>query len=244
MYISVNSVQFSHSVVSDSLWPHGLQHARPHSASPAPGVHSNPCPSSRWCHPTISSSVVPFSSCPQSFPASGSFPKSNLFHYYVLLQDIEYSFLCYTVGPCCLSILYISQCVSVNPKLLSLPTPVIWFLIMALFNRIPEIIAITSSYEPIQVAPAHPWLVALENKRTHTPWGPGMKACQLLSGPALCLTSHWLTPCFTFFIYLFLVARSLLLPVGCVWFGWAGLLFLEVLGFLTAAAPLASEHRL
>ena len=73
------SVQFSRSVGSDSLWPHGLQHARPPCPSPTPGVHPNPCPLSRWCHPTISSSVVPFSSCLQSFPASGSFQKSQLF---------------------------------------------------------------------------------------------------------------------------------------------------------------------
>ena len=66
----ISSVQFSHSVVSNSLWPHELQHARPPCPSRTPGVHPNPCPSSRWCHPTISSSVVPFSSCPQSFPAS------------------------------------------------------------------------------------------------------------------------------------------------------------------------------
>ena len=75
----VNSVQFSHSVVSDSLWPHGLQHARPPCPSPTPGVYSNSCTLSRWCHPTISSSVVPFSSCPQSFPASGPFPMSQFF---------------------------------------------------------------------------------------------------------------------------------------------------------------------
>ena len=62
-----SSVQFSHSVVSDSPWPHELQHARPPCPSPTPGVHPNPCPSSRWCHPTISSSVVPFCSCPLSF---------------------------------------------------------------------------------------------------------------------------------------------------------------------------------
>ena len=67
-----SSVQFSHSVVSDSLWPHELQHARPPCPSLTPRVHPNPCPLGRWCHPTISSSVVPFSSCPQSFPASGS----------------------------------------------------------------------------------------------------------------------------------------------------------------------------
>ena len=73
------SVQFSRSVLSDSLRPHESQHARPPCPSPTPGVHSNSCPSSRWCHPTISSSVVPFSSCPQSLPASGSFPMSQLF---------------------------------------------------------------------------------------------------------------------------------------------------------------------
>ena len=70
------SVQFSHSVVSDSLRPHEPQHARPPCPSPTPGVHPNPCPLCHWCHPTISSSVVPFSSCPH--PASGSFPMSQL----------------------------------------------------------------------------------------------------------------------------------------------------------------------
>ena len=73
------SVQFSHSVVSDSLQPHESQHTRPHCPSPTPGVHPNLCASSRWCHPAISSSVVPFSSCPQSLPASESFPMSQLF---------------------------------------------------------------------------------------------------------------------------------------------------------------------
>ena len=74
-----SSVQFSRSVVSDSLRPHELQHAKPPWPSPNPGVHPNPCSLSWWCHPTISSSVFPFSSCPQSFPASGSFPMSQLF---------------------------------------------------------------------------------------------------------------------------------------------------------------------
>ena len=73
-------VQFSPSVVSDSLWPHELQHARPPCPSPSPGVHPNSCASSRWCHPAISSSVIPFSSCPQSLPASESFPMSNSSH--------------------------------------------------------------------------------------------------------------------------------------------------------------------
>ena len=74
-----SSFQFSRSVVSDSLQPHESQHARPPCPSPTPRVHSNSRPSSGWCHPAISSSVVPFSSCPQSFPASGSFPMSQLF---------------------------------------------------------------------------------------------------------------------------------------------------------------------
>ena len=75
----ISSVQFSHSVVSDSLLPRELQHARPPCPSPTPGVHPNSCPLSRWCHPVISSSVTPFSSCPQSLPASDSFPMSQLF---------------------------------------------------------------------------------------------------------------------------------------------------------------------
>ena len=79
IWLAMNSVLFSRSVVSDSLWPHGLQHARPPCPSPTPGVHSNSFPSRQWCHPTISSSVVPFSSCLQSFPASGSFQMSQLF---------------------------------------------------------------------------------------------------------------------------------------------------------------------
>ena len=70
---------FSHSVMSNSLWPHGLQHTRLPCPSLSPGVCSNSCPLSWWCHPTISSSVFPFSSCPQSFPTSGSFPLSQLF---------------------------------------------------------------------------------------------------------------------------------------------------------------------
>ena len=76
---SISSVQFSCSVVSDFLQPHGPQHARPPCPSPTPGVHPNPCPLSWWYHPAISSSVVPFSSSPQSFPASGSFLTSQLF---------------------------------------------------------------------------------------------------------------------------------------------------------------------
>ena len=73
------SVQFSCSVMSDSLRRHESQHSRLPCPSPSPGVCPNPCPSSQWCHPTISNSVIPFSYCPQSFPASGSFPMSQLF---------------------------------------------------------------------------------------------------------------------------------------------------------------------
>ena len=83
-FVSMNlttfsSVLFNRLVVSDSFRPYGLQHARSPCPSPTPGVHSNSCPLSRWCHPTISSSVIPFSSCLQSFPASGSFQMSQLF---------------------------------------------------------------------------------------------------------------------------------------------------------------------
>ena len=77
--MSFSSVQFSCSVMSNSLWPHESQHARPPCPSLTSGVHSNSCPSSRWCHPAISFSVVPFFSCPQSLPASESFPMSQLF---------------------------------------------------------------------------------------------------------------------------------------------------------------------
>ena len=79
-YMIVGSInQFSRSFMSDSLQPHELQHARPPSPSPTPGVYPNPCPLSRWCHTAISSSVVPLSSCPQSFPSSGSFQMDQLF---------------------------------------------------------------------------------------------------------------------------------------------------------------------
>ena len=81
--VHFSSVQFSHSVMSDSLRAHEPQHARPPCPSPTPGVHPNPCPLCQWCRPTISSSVIPFSSCPQSFPASGKdcphFQMSQLF---------------------------------------------------------------------------------------------------------------------------------------------------------------------
>ena len=76
---AISSAQFSRSVVSNSLWPHGPQHTRLPCPSPTPGAYSNSCPLSWWCHPTISSSVIPFSSCLQSFPASGSFLMNQLF---------------------------------------------------------------------------------------------------------------------------------------------------------------------
>ena len=79
IHFSYSSIQFTHSVVSNFLRPHEAQHTRPPCPSPTPGVYSNSCPLSQWCHPTISSSVVPFSSCLQSFPASGSFQMSQLF---------------------------------------------------------------------------------------------------------------------------------------------------------------------
>ena len=77
--LTISSVQFSHSVVSESLWPHESQHARPSCPSPTPGVYPNSWPLSQWCHPSISSSVIPFSFCLQSFPASGSFQMCQLF---------------------------------------------------------------------------------------------------------------------------------------------------------------------
>ena len=78
-WVTMDQFSSVQSIVSDFLRPHGLQHARLTCHSPAPGAYSNSCPSSQWCHPTISSSVVPFSSCPQSLPASGSFPMSEFF---------------------------------------------------------------------------------------------------------------------------------------------------------------------
>ena len=77
--VQFSSVQFSHSIISNSLRPHALQHARPPCPSPTTGTYSNSCPLSQWCHPTLSSSVVPFSSHLQSFPALGSFQMSQLF---------------------------------------------------------------------------------------------------------------------------------------------------------------------
>ena len=94
------SVQFSHSVVSDSSRPHESQHARPPCPSPAPGVHPDSHPSSQWCHPAISSSVVPFFSCPQSLPASESFPMSWLINsgYFTYIQKVLFQILSKTIG--------------------------------------------------------------------------------------------------------------------------------------------------
>ena len=95
LYPFISSVQFSCSVMSDSFRPHGLQHARLPYPSPTPRACSNSCPSSQWCHPTISSSVIPFSSCLWSFPALGSFPMSQVAKVLQLqhqsFQDYEYS---------------------------------------------------------------------------------------------------------------------------------------------------------
>ena len=101
----ISSAYFFSSVqllsLSDSLWPHGLQHSRPPCPSPTPRAYSNPCPSSQWCHPTISS-VIPFSSCLQSFPASESFPMSQLFasalELPILLHPKYWSF-CFSISP-------------------------------------------------------------------------------------------------------------------------------------------------
>ena len=86
---SLNSVHFIHSVVSKSLWPHGLQHTRLPRPSPTPRAYSNSCPLSRWCHPTISSSVVPFSSCLQSFPALGLFQGVSSSHQVVKVLEFQ-----------------------------------------------------------------------------------------------------------------------------------------------------------
>ena len=90
--IIISVIQFSRLVMSDSLRPHESQHARPPCPSPTPGVHSNSCPSSRWCHPAISSSVVPFFSYPQSLPASGSFPMRQLFTWGGQSIGVSFSF--------------------------------------------------------------------------------------------------------------------------------------------------------
>ena len=79
IYFKRELLLFSGWLMSDCLWPHGLQHTRLPCPSPSPRVCLNSCPSSQWCHPTTSSSIIPFSSCPESFPASGSFPMSQLF---------------------------------------------------------------------------------------------------------------------------------------------------------------------
>ena len=84
-----NSVQFSCLVMADSLQPRESQHTRPPCPSQTPGVYSNSCPLSRWCHPAISSSVIPFSSCPQSLPASGSFPRVNYSHHMAKVLEFQ-----------------------------------------------------------------------------------------------------------------------------------------------------------
>ena len=88
-HIVIHTVQFSHSVMSNSLRPHGLKHTRPPCLSPTPRVYPNPRPLSRWCHPTISSSVVPFFSCLQSFPASGSFQWVSFSHQVAKVLELQ-----------------------------------------------------------------------------------------------------------------------------------------------------------
>ena len=98
-YSHIDSVQFSHSVVSDSLQPHGLQHARPPCPSPTPEVHPNLCPLNGWCHPTISSSVISFSSRLQSFPASGSFQRVSCLHQVPKVLDFQLQHLSFHWTP-------------------------------------------------------------------------------------------------------------------------------------------------
>ena len=107
--MSIGSVQVSHSLMSNSLQPHESQHSRPPCPSPTPGVYSNSCPSNWWCHPAISSSVVPFSSCPQSLPASGSFPMSQLFTWggHSIGVSASASVLPMNTQNWCISILYL-----------------------------------------------------------------------------------------------------------------------------------------
>ena len=112
-------VQFSRSVVSDSLRPHELQHARPPCPSPTPRVYPNPCPLSQWCHPAISSSVVPLSSCPQSFPALGSFPMSQLFAWGGQRTGVSASTMVLTMNTQDWSPLEWTGCISLQSKGLS-----------------------------------------------------------------------------------------------------------------------------
>ena len=110
MGASLSSVQFSRSVMSNSLWPHELQHARPPCPSPTPRVYPNPCPLCQWCHPTIPSSVIPFSSCPQSLPASGSFQMSQLFTCHKFFTVINSSKPNYLPKAQCLNTMILGGC--------------------------------------------------------------------------------------------------------------------------------------
>ena len=110
LHVSISSVQFSCSVMSDSLQPYGLQHARPPCPSRTPGVYSNSCPLSWWCHSTISSSVIPFCFCLQSFSASWSFPTSHLYsylyhcYYFLRLSCKLSTILCIMCLPFCICV--------------------------------------------------------------------------------------------------------------------------------------------
>ena len=113
--------------MSDSLRPHEPQHIRPPCPLPTPRVHPNPCPSSRWCHPTISSSVVPFSSCSQSFPASGSFQMSQLFANIVRSYYFSISWLCISDKLCLMVVRWLPGAQGLYPLLLVILTERGWF---------------------------------------------------------------------------------------------------------------------
>ena len=125
--MTFSSVQFSRSVVSDSFWPHELQHARPSCPSPTPRVHPNSCPLSWWCHPAISSSVVPFSSCPQSLPASESFSNEST----LCMRWPKYWSFSFSISPS-----------NEHPGLLSFRMD--WLDLLAVFNRLSRVFSNTT----------------------------------------------------------------------------------------------------
>ena len=125
--MTFSSVQFSRSVVSDSFWPHELQHARPSCPSPTPRVHPNSCPLSWWCHPAISSSVVPFSSCPQSLPASESFSNEST----LCMRWLKYWSFSFSISPS-----------NEHPGLLSFRMD--WLDLLAVFNRLSRVFSNTT----------------------------------------------------------------------------------------------------
>ena len=134
--ISLSSVQFSHSVVSDSLRPHESQHARPPCPSPTPRVHSDSRPSSQWCHPAISSSVVLFSSCPQSLPASESFPMSQLFAWGGQSTGVSLVSIYYYI----LAIFFLSSKLLSTTAFATLHNTVLLTIVTMLFTTSPELL--------------------------------------------------------------------------------------------------------